>query len=65
MSTSNHQQCPECDAVMILGARPLWRIFGDVRAFECSNCEHMVLVGHPTHSTSPLPAISGAIEAAE
>ena len=65
MSTSNRPQCPECDVVMILGARPLWRIFGDVWAFECASCEHMVLVRHPTHSTSTPPNISGAIEAAE
>jgi hypothetical protein len=38
------------DPVMIAGKRPFVRIFGDVRSFECLNCEYMFLAKHPFQS---------------
>jgi hypothetical protein len=35
--------CPQCEARMVLAPRPLNRIFGDVRAFECSSCRSMII----------------------
>jgi len=35
--------CPQCEARMVLAPRPLNRIFGDVRAFECSSCGSMII----------------------
>jgi hypothetical protein len=42
MSASRDRSCPVCDIVMIAGKRPLVRIFGDVRSFECLSCEYML-----------------------
>jgi hypothetical protein len=51
---------------MILGKRPLMRIFGDVRAFECSICDYMLLVEKRIRKASRKPILStGSIEAAE
>jgi hypothetical protein len=43
------------------------RIFGDVRAFECSNCEYMLFVERQyRQATTPEPGFSAnSIEAAE
>jgi len=67
MSASESPQCPECDTVMVLGKRPLMRIFGDVGAFECSNCEYMLFVERQyRQATTPEPGFSAnSIEAAE
>jgi hypothetical protein len=35
--------CPQCEACMLQAPRPLKRMFGDVRAFECSSCGFMIL----------------------
>jgi hypothetical protein len=43
---------------MIVGKRPLMRIFGDVRSFECSNCEYMLLTKHPFQPTPRNPEIA-------
>jgi hypothetical protein len=51
---------------MILGKRPLMRIFGDVRAFECLNCDYMLLVARPPFQPMLKPAtVRSAAEAAE
>ena len=39
--------CPTCDFAMIHLSRPLMRLFGDVRAFQCQPCDFMVLLQHP------------------
>jgi len=66
MSASESPQCPECDTVMVLGKRPLMRIFGDVGAFECSNCEYMLFVKRQSRQAMPEPRGSASsIEAAE
>jgi hypothetical protein len=40
MARSN---CPKCENTMVSTANPLHRIFGDVRAFECTQCGYMML----------------------
>jgi hypothetical protein len=40
MTPSN---CPECENTLVRTANPLHRIFGDVRAFECTQCHYMTL----------------------
>jgi len=35
--------CPQCEVCMLAAPRALGRIFGDVRAFECSSCGFMIL----------------------
>jgi DNA-directed RNA polymerase subunit RPC12/RpoP len=35
--------CPQCEARMLQAPRPLKRIFGDVRAFECASCSSMII----------------------
>jgi len=40
MTLSN---CPECENTLVSTANPLPRIFGDVRAFECTQCRYMML----------------------
>jgi hypothetical protein len=40
-------ECPECDVLMVPAPRPLMRIFGDVRAFECSMCNYMLFLKYP------------------
>lgn len=35
--------CPQCEARMLQAPRPLKRIFGDVRAFECASCGWMTI----------------------
>jgi DNA-directed RNA polymerase subunit RPC12/RpoP len=41
---ADNPQCPQCDSAMIIGPKPLKRIFGDVRAFECVPCEFTILL---------------------
>jgi hypothetical protein len=40
MTLSN---CPECEETLVSTPNPLHRIFGDVRAFECTQCHYMTL----------------------
>jgi hypothetical protein len=40
MTRSN---CPKCENTMVSTASPLHRIFGDVRAFACTQCDYMML----------------------
>jgi hypothetical protein len=57
MSASQDPSCPKCENLMIAGKRPLLRIFGDVRSFECLNCEYMFLAKHPFQPNHPNPEI--------
>ena len=45
--------CPECETTMVRAAKPLHRIFGDVRAFECSPCGYTLLLKYPFE---PMPS---------
>ena len=56
--------CPQCGARMLRAPRPLMRIFGDVRAFECPTCDHMIL----KYAVEPMPlaqTIRPLLDAAE
>jgi hypothetical protein len=66
MSTSG-PRCVACDTVMIMTpTRPLMRIFGDVRAFECPTCNYMLLSVYPYLQPAPSePAIVLRLDAAE
>jgi hypothetical protein len=44
---------------------PLRRIFGEVRAFECSTCNYMVLLQHPFQLVPSEPGIVSRLDAAE
>ena len=35
--------CTQCETHMLEVARPLMRIFGDVRGFHCPECNYMIL----------------------
>jgi hypothetical protein len=35
--------CPKCENTMVSTANPLHRIFGDVRAVACTQCDYMML----------------------
>jgi hypothetical protein len=35
--------CTQCEIHMLEVARPLMRIFGDVRGFQCPHCSYMIL----------------------
>jgi hypothetical protein len=35
--------CTQCETLMLEVARPLMRIFGDVRGFQCPGCNCMIL----------------------
>jgi hypothetical protein len=37
------RNCPQCDARLLQAPRPLGRVFGDVRALECSSCGFMII----------------------
>lgn len=66
MSASHITPCPRCDGPMLLiPRRPLMRIFGDVRAFECSTCSHMVLSSYPFQSEPSNSGIVLRLDAAE
>jgi hypothetical protein len=39
--------CPKCESRMVQGPRPFRRMFGDIRAFECSACGHILFLKHP------------------
>jgi hypothetical protein len=39
--------CPECNAVMLSGKRPLRRIFGPIHSLECPRCEFAFYVKLP------------------
>jgi DNA-directed RNA polymerase subunit RPC12/RpoP len=56
--------CPQCEARMLSGPRPLMRIFGDVRAFECPTCEYMILK-YAAERISSAPTIRPQLDAAE
>jgi hypothetical protein len=47
MAMSTRPQCHECDTLMIAAPRPLMRVFGDVRAWECPTCNYMLLSAYP------------------
>jgi hypothetical protein len=40
---SDASNCPQCEARLLQAPRPLKRIFGDVRAFECASCGWMTI----------------------
>jgi hypothetical protein len=42
---------------MIAGKTPLMRIFGDVRSFDCLNCEYMFLAKRPFQPDTSNPEI--------
>ena len=65
MVTADRPQCPECDTAMVRAPRPLMRIFGDVRAFECSTCNYMILLQHPFQPVPSEPGIVSRLDAAE
>jgi hypothetical protein len=49
---------------MLRAPRPLMRIFGDVRAFECPTCDYMIL----KYAAEPMPSaqtIRPLLDAAE
>ena len=39
--------CPKCGTCMLQGLSPCRRIFGDIRAFECSECDYVLILKHP------------------
>jgi hypothetical protein len=39
--------CPQCESRMLQAPRPFKRIFGDVRAFECSACGYVLILKYP------------------
>jgi hypothetical protein len=39
--------CPQCESRMLQGPRPFMRIFGDIRAFECSACDYILILKYP------------------
>jgi rubredoxin len=39
--------CPECESRMLHGRRPFMRIFGDIRAYECSACDYILITEYP------------------
>jgi hypothetical protein len=39
--------CPKCASRMLQGPRPFKRIFGDIRAFECSACGYILILKYP------------------
>jgi hypothetical protein len=39
--------CPECEAVMARAPRPLSPMFGNVHAFECPSCLHILMLKFP------------------
>lgn len=55
-------QCPTCDFQMILIRRPLMRIFGDIRAFQCQPCGFMVMLAYPFKLSS---TVEDKLDAAE
>lgn len=57
MPASLDPPCPECDSVIIAGKTPIMRIFGDVRSFDCLNCEYMFLAKHPFQPDTSNPEI--------
>jgi len=46
MAISVRPTCPACEFPMIHLPRPLMRLFGDIRAFQCQPCDFMVLLRH-------------------
>lgn len=44
---SDRPKCPTCEFRMVHLSRPLLRLFGDVRAFQCQPCDFMVLLRYP------------------
>jgi hypothetical protein len=57
--------CPRCESHMLEGPRPLMRIFGDVRAFECLACDYILLLKHPFEPLLFDHAIELKVDAAE
>jgi hypothetical protein len=41
------QNCPECETLMAHAPRPLRRMFGNVHAFECWSCGHILMLKFP------------------
>jgi hypothetical protein len=39
--------CPKCGSRMLQGPRPFRKIFGDIRAFECSECDDILILKYP------------------
>jgi hypothetical protein len=51
-SKSECSHCPQCEVLMFAGPKPLMRIFGDVRTFECVPCKFMLLLEYPVRSVA-------------
>ena len=64
MATSDRLKCPTCDFQMIHISRPLMRIFGDVRAFQCQPCNSMFLLRHPFKLLTTEETIGPTLDAA-
>jgi hypothetical protein len=56
--------CPQCETRMLRAPRPLMRIFGDVRAFECPSCKYMILK-YAAERLPSVPTIRPQLNAAE
>jgi len=50
---------------MVHTPRPLMRIFGDIRAFQCQPCDFVVLLRSPFKLLSTVEAICPRLDAAE
>jgi hypothetical protein len=57
--------CPQCESPMPQGPKPFMRIFGDIRAFECSACDYILILKYPFNSMLPDQAVGLKDEAAE
>jgi hypothetical protein len=51
-------RCPHCDRPMSLAPQSLRPIFGDICAFECSPCDHTLLIKVPLDPTQHAGQIS-------
>jgi hypothetical protein len=51
-------RCPHCDRPMSLAPQSLRPIFGDICAFECSPCDHTLLIKVPLDPTPHAGQIS-------
>ena len=51
-------RCPHCDQPMSRAPRSLRPIFGDISAFECPPCDHILLIKVPLDPTQHVGQIS-------
>jgi hypothetical protein len=57
--------CPQCESRMLQGPRPFMRIFGDIRAFDCSACDYILIVKYPFKPMLADQAVGLKADAAE